>query len=312
AGGVRAFARSRDEPAASCLPPALESVTDALATMTARDINAERCAQPSRPTTCAYLNLKQGLCSFASLALLVMLVVYFTTHGTTAQANRPLLPTDYVGDDKCLPCHRDKQTYWRTAHHLTSQLPTKDTIAGNFSAGANTLQTANPELLYRMDVGKDGFYQTAVLGTPPDTATLSERFDIVLGSGRKGQTYLYWRAGDQLFELPVSYWTELRRWINSPGYEDGQLNFSRPVSPRCLECHASAFESLPAPGIINRYNKTNYMLGIACEKCHGPGQAHIALQHMQGSKPAEQAIIKLSKLARARQIEVCALCHGGL
>src|SRR5213078_4429349 len=105
------------------------------------------------------------------------------------------------------------------------------------------------------------------------TATLSERFDIVLGSGRKGQTYLCWRAGDQLFELPVSYWTELRRWINSPGYEDGQLNFSRPVSPRCLECHASAFESLPAPGIINRYNKTNYILGIACEKCHGPGQA---------------------------------------
>jgi Cytochrome c554 and c-prime len=280
--------------------------------MTERDINAERFSQPAGLRTCAAFNLKQGFCVFAALALLLMLASYFTTRGVTAQTGRPLLPMDYVGDDKCLTCHQDKQTYWRTAHHLTSQLPTKETIAGNFSAGANILQTTNPELFYRMEAAKDGFYQTAVLGTPPDTATLSERFDLVLGSGRKGQTYLYWRDNDQLFELPVSYWTELQRWINSPGYEDGQINFSRPVAPRCLECHASAFESRPAQGTINRYNKTNYILGLSCEKCHGPGPAHLAQQHIQGGKPADQAIINPSKLARARQIEVCALCHGGL
>jgi hypothetical protein len=106
-----------------------------------------------------------------------------------------------------------------------------------------------------MEAKSDGFYQTAVLGTPPAMASISKRFDIVLGSGRKGQSYLYW-SGDQLFELPISYWTELGKWVNSPGYEDGSLDFSRPVTPRCLERHASFFESIPDSGVVNRYNKS--------------------------------------------------------
>jgi hypothetical protein len=42
----------------------------------------------------------------------------------------------------------------------------------------------------------------------PYTTEHTERFDYVIGSGGKGQTYLYWK-GDLLFQLPVSYWTEL-------------------------------------------------------------------------------------------------------
>jgi len=38
--------------------------------------------------------------------------------------------------------------------------------------------------------------------------------DIVIGSGVRGQSYLYWH-GDQLYELPVSYWSDGSRWINS-------------------------------------------------------------------------------------------------
>ncbi len=70
---------------------------------------------------------------------------------------------------------------------------------------------------------------------PPQQKTRTERIDIVTGSGIKGQTYLYWK-GDQLFQLPVSYWTDLKRWITSPGYTEGVANFDRPIVPRCLEC----------------------------------------------------------------------------
>jgi hypothetical protein len=162
-----------------------------------------------------------------------------------------------------------------------------------------------------MEAKSDGFYQTAVLGTPPATASISKRFDIVLGSGRKGQSYLYW-SGDQLFELPVSYWTELGEWVNSPGYEDGSLDFTRPVTPRCLECHASFFESIPDSGVVNRYNKSKFILGISCERCHGPGREHVALQVAKGTKPPGQAIVTLTKLSRDRQVALCALCHGGI
>jgi len=71
----------------------------------------------------------------------------------------------------------------------------------------------------RTDGKEPDFFQTAVAGTPPETTSHAERIALVIGSGGKGQTYLYWN-GDQLFQLPVSYWVDLG-WINSPGYRDG-------------------------------------------------------------------------------------------
>jgi hypothetical protein len=234
-----------------------------------------------------------------------------------SQDARPVPASELVGDASCLSCHQQQKTYLLTAHHLTSRPAVRESIAGKF-VGQNVLGTSNPELSFRMDATADGFKQTAIIGTPPDTISLTERFDIVIGSGRKGQTYLYWK-GDQLLQLPVSYWTSLGSWVNSPGYTDGVLNFTRPISPRCVECHASRFESLDDTTVVNRYDKKNYVLGISCERCHGPGREHVSLQpqqatitstRIQSSKP--QAIVNPLKLARARQIEACALCHGGL
>ncbi|HYG78978.1 MAG TPA: multiheme c-type cytochrome, partial [Pyrinomonadaceae bacterium] len=163
-----------------------------------------------------------------------------------------------------------------------------------------------------MERTKEGFYQTAVLGVPPNTASLSRRIDLVIGSARKGQTYLYWGKNDRLLQLPVSYWVAPGKWANSPGFMDEDINFGRPVTPRCLECHASYFESVAERGAGNRYNRANYVLGISCEKCHGPGREHVARQLPQAAKPSGQAVINPAKLSRDRQIEACALCHAGV
>lgn len=250
---------------------------------------------------------------FAALSLCLIFTACLAALAASApQGYERVRPGDYAGDNQCLSCHRDHKTFRETAHYRTSAAPTKDTIAGKFREGENILRTSNPDLYYRMEARKDGFYQTAVLGTPPDTASLSVRFDFVIGSGRKGQSYLYWGEGDGLFQLPVSYWTDPGKWVNSPGYEDGELNFGRPVAPRCLECHASYFESLSGSGAGNRYDKANYVLGISCGRCHGPGQEHSAVQTSQAAKSSGQAIINPAKLSRARQVEACALCHGGI
>ena len=176
----------------------------------------------------------------------------------------------YVGDEACRACHEDRvRTYHQTAHANTSSVPTRDSIKGSFSSGANVLRTANPDLYFKMEASDKGFFQTARLRTSATLAySRTERFDVVVGSGRKGQTYLFW-DDDQLFQLPVSYWMDPGEWVNSPGYIDGTANFDRPIAARCLECHASSFESRAPPE--NLYNKTSLVLGISCEKCHGPG-----------------------------------------
>ena len=228
---------------------------------------------------------------------------------TTASAD---LRSGYVGDDACRSCHAEKFAgFAHTAHHLTSRMATADSIAGSFAPGKNTLNTQNPDLLFEMSSRPGGFFQSAVTGNGRDATMRTERMDIVIGSGRKGQTYLYWQ-NDALFELPVSFWTELGQWVNSPGYTDGFADFSRPIVPRCLECHATYFETAAArPG--NRYHKTNFVLGISCEKCHGPGREHVARFSAKANlPPADPAIVNPGKLSRERQMDVCALCHGGV
>jgi Cytochrome c554 and c-prime len=238
-----------------------------------------------------------------------------------APSATPVKPTQesrsgYVGDDACLTCHQEKtEAFHTTAHFLTSRLPDKKSILGSFSPGENELKTSNPELTFRMEEkeqgkekGKDlGLFQTAIEGTPPAAFSTTERIDFVVGSGNKGQTYLYWR-GPLLFELPVSYWRD-RGWVNSPGYTDGTANFSRPAVPRCLECHATYFDAIP-PG-INRYRKTGFTLGITCEKCHGPGQQHVQIHASKSAAHAGPDFQNPTQWPRERQIDLCAWCHAG-
>ncbi len=236
----------------------------------------------------------------------------------TAQAPQ----TGYAGDAACVSCHHDQgDSYLHTSHHLTSQPANKDSISGAFHDGANVLMIADPAkagddpgLYFKMEARADGFYQTAVAGWPGQLKQRSERMDVVIGSGVRGQSYLYWH-GERLFELPVSYWTDGNRWINSPGYKDGAMNFSRAVIPRCLECHATSIETLSMDPLTNAYNKASLVTGISCERCHGPGTAHIAIHQAKTTVPASaggEAILNPAKFTRDRQVDLCALCHNGI
>ena len=186
-------------------------------------------------------------------------------------------------------------------------------MEGSFRSGENVLHTPNPNLHFRMDADSSGFYQTAVVGKAPDTSSRTERIAYVAGSGRKGQSFLYWH-GDRLFQLPVSYWTSLGTWVNSPGpaYTDGAANFERAVAPRCLECHATWMEPKPDLIFVNRFRAESAILGITCERCHAAGREHVENQRSVLNAVRPVRIVNPARLTRARKIEACAQCHSGL
>ena len=223
----------------------------------------------------------------------------------------PMRAENAVGDATCLSCHASKATFETTAHRLTSRWPTADAITGSFSPPGNVLPTVNPRLYFRMDSTGQGFYQTAVFGRPPDTTVRSERVDIVTGSGRRGQSFLYWR-GDRLYQLPVSYWAILG-WANSPAYPDGRANFDRPIPPRCLECHMAAAHSISDANdpAHNRYQHEGMLLGIMCETCHASGEVHVKRERSLLHAVRSSAIINPDRLTRQQKLDACALCHGG-
>ena len=246
------------------------------------------------------------------VALVLVAVAAMTTSALLVLRHgpRPVEAATAVPDATCLSCHRDKAHHERTAHRATSRHPTRDAIAGRFDAGANELRTRNPYLRYRMDSTAAGFTQTAVFGAPPDTTTRTERFAYVVGSGRKGQSYIY-RREDALYQLPVSHWTGLG-WANSPGFPDGVANFDRTITPRCLECHATSFETIADPSQVNRFAASPTVLGLTCEKCHTAGREHVEREGSALRMLLPRAIVNPARLSRQRQIEACALCHGGV
>jgi hypothetical protein len=221
-------------------------------------------------------------------------------------------PSAYAGDAACAECHASQaRSYAATPHATDSRVASDKTILGDFDPQNAVLRTSNPSLAFVMLSTPQGFYQSAVnLSDPQHLNQTMKRFDIVVGSGRHGQTYLYWE-GDQLFELPVSWWSYTHRWVDSPGYPDGILHWQRAVQPRCLECHANYFTTSAMP---NHYAKDSLVLGIGCERCHGPGALHVA-REQSASPPARgsplEAIVNPAHLTRDQQIGLCTLCHAG-
>lgn len=211
------------------------------------------------------------------------------------------------GPGSCEPCHQSiSAAFARTAHYRTSAEPTARAIKGRFSEGHNTLHTSSPGVSFRMEQRNGVFYEVGI-DSARGTATTG-RIDIVVGSGRRGQTYLSWRGG-LLYELPVSYLVGIELWINSPGYADGQIDFRRPVVPRCLECHTTSFRLEAERGAV-RYGR-GYVLGISCEKCHGDGTAHVKHHAAHPGDSLGRFILNPAGFAKDRQIDMCALCHSG-
>lgn len=243
-----------------------------------------------------------------------------TVHAAIQQSR--VLRQGYVGDSACRTCHENEsQSYLLTAHHLTSQQPSAQSILGSFARGNDTLMIAtgdetkrDPRLYFTMQGKGDRFFETAMADLGTKHLAHTEPIDIVVGSGVRGQTYLFW-TGDALFELPVSYWTQGKQWINSPGYQDGTANFERHVDPRCMECHTTYIHALSTDTQTNLYDRSSLVLGIGCESCHGPGAAHVALEsttNANGRTVKDSAIVNPARLSRDRQVDGCALCHNGI
>src|SRR6185437_10945304 len=194
-----------------------------------------------------------GLIGLSSLAIQAMkpeTIASTARADDSSQQQADAGRANYVGDAACVSCHKEQGlSYLHTSHHLTSQLANKESVLGSFQEGSNILTivdpttTAEPFLYFKMEAKKGRYYETAVTGWGKQVQTRTEPIDIVTGTGVRGATYLYWQ-GNQLYELPVSYWTDGHQWINSPGYENGSADFSRPVNPGCLECHATYIRPL--------------------------------------------------------------------
>lgn len=212
----------------------------------------------------------------------------------------------YAGSLACKSCHEEVyKNHLLTPHHLTSQLPDSASIKGSFVDEKNVF-FYSPELFVVMTKEHNQFFETLY---SRNQKVKSKSIDLVVGSGVRGQTYLSWQDST-LYQLPIGYFTFFDTWANSPGFSNRPI-FNRPITSRCLECHSTFFKKMLSEKKPEHFSKKNFILGIDCEKCHGPGMNHVNFHQKNGQQKEGKFIVSFKNFSRKQQLDFCRSCHGG-
>lgn len=214
----------------------------------------------------------------------------------------------FAGSQTCVSCHPAiAEAHFETPHFKTSRPADSTSVKGSFYPGDNVYKV-NDRLKVVMEKTTAGLFQTAYV----DSLEIKRKpMEITIGSGRKGQTYLYWDS-NALFQLPVSYYTPSREWCNSPGYPPDQILYNRNVQARCLECHSTFFRMKESTMQRETFVKDQVVLGVDCERCHGPAADHVTFHRKFPDEKKGKYVINPERLTRQQRLDNCALCHSGI
>lgn len=218
----------------------------------------------------------------------------------------------YAGAATCTTCHADiVKNYAGNAHNHSTSPAIRNNIAGSFHPDSNSFHYPK-EVKVLMEEKGGRFYQTAFQN---NIEKASFPFDIVIGSGRKAQTYLYWN-GPNAFQLPVSFSVASNCWVNSPNYPADRVRFDRMIPIGCFECHSSYIQRTGIQAQngyrVDNFNPGNIIYGIDCERCHGPAAAHVKYQTKHPAEKIAKYIVSVKQLNSSQQLEQCAACHSGI
>ncbi len=250
------------------------------------------------------------------LVFVVILVVagifFFTREKEEYFAVSDTMPTHYngeqfAGSESCIACHQDiYQSHIQTAHFNTSAVANAETLKGSLDGSSSQVALIDGNV----QIVKEGehFYQTMTSKTS-DKLLEKSRLDIVVGSGVKGQSYLTFK-GDSLFQLQASYFTLIDDFINSPGYPN--YRYTRAVTDNCVKCHVTFAKNENPKGNTNIYDRNSFMLGIDCERCHGPSKKHVDFRTGNLGELKEDPVIRIDNLSRQLRMDNCVQCHSGL
>lgn len=219
----------------------------------------------------------------------------------------------YVSSDVCAECHREIwETYRRTGMGRSFARIGEAASVEDYE-GKNTYYHKASDRYYTM-YRKDGkFYQRRhqIGFDGKETNVIEKEINFVLGSGNHSRSYLHQGPDGRLSELPVGWYAENQGyWAMNPGYDrPDQEDFRRQITYQCMFCHngyPQIEQGADAAGTAPVF-RGSLPSGIDCQRCHGPGRAHI--QAMQTGKTPEGTIVNPARLSRERQLELCMQCH---
>jgi len=138
--------------------------------------------------------------------------------------------------------------------------------------------------------------------TKPDPLVTFAKSDIAFVYGSKWKQRYFTKIGDDFYPLPAQWDVTHRQWrpyFVATGtdwwatlYEPD--NLKRPTGPLCDGCHSVNYD-------VARKTVTEWNVG--CERCHGPGAAHVRA-------PSRTNIVNPARLDFVHANDICIQCHS--
>jgi tetratricopeptide (TPR) repeat protein len=223
----------------------------------------------------------------------------------------------YVNPKLCFACHAAiVKTYRETGMAKSfGHLDPENTLE-DYSDKNHFYHVPSSTFFEMTRRGNDYFQLRYQIGYEGKRTNVEEtKIDYFLGSGIHARAYLHRPTDGRLLQLPVTWYSEKGGyWGMAPGYDfANHIYGQRAASYDCLFCH-NGYPAIPASharlGDEPVYSG-ELPEGIDCQRCHGPGQNHIAAASKPGATPESirAAIVNPSKLSPDREAEVCFQCH---
>jgi len=218
---------------------------------------------------------------------------------------------DYVDDEVCQNCHPSEyQTFKKTGMGRSASIPSPDNLRELATPVSIRRKKLNRSYSVYSRNGK--MFHEESERDARGQLVFSETHEIAytIGAGDVGKSYLV-AKGDALFVSPISYYSRIRGWDLSPGYNEGIFRgFTRRVVDLCVDCHAGL--PLLTPATHNRFQQPPFrFLSVGCERCHGPGALHVEERKRNAplKGPVDFSIVNPERLPPEVRDDVCAQCH---
>lgn len=231
-------------------------------------------------------------------------------YGLTEPPARPAPPENgYVGSEICAKCHAAISERYQSQPMRNSLARVDQAVAiENYSRG--DIHPPGPRT-YRVEKRQNRVLHREIMLNGAGKPMYDQEVEIayVLGFGKRGRSYLHNRDGF-LFQSSIAWYTELDRFDLAATYPpEGHPRFERRVEADCLACHAGRV-ALHNGAIDRRVADPIIEAGIGCERCHGPGERHVAFRNQAENGPGEaDPIVNPRKLNPPQRESVCNQCH---
>jgi predicted CXXCH cytochrome family protein len=247
---------------------------------------------------------------FTGVAILVFPILAWAAHARIGATQPPAVNAEgaraFVGAQACASCHQQIHDTWKSGRHSKMlQTPTMASVKGDFSKSSVTLRGTRFPL--RATNG-EFFITSSLTGKEQE-----HRVEYTLGS-RRIQHYLTTIDKGKIIVLPPT-WDVLRQeWLHNMDIVRPDEDHQKPVqqwNKDCVGCHVSQQEINYRPA-TGEYATTWRDFGTSCERCHGPGSAHVqAFARGEPRPPAgEGSIVRPTQLDPKTSSMICAQCHS--